>query len=96
MPETGERKRDVHLRDAGAVAAHFRDLGLLEREVLAIAGLDHRGRLLCERRLQGHAFGVAATPGALLPAVLAASAVGPSMPSALTPSERLIASTRRR
>ena len=75
MPETGERKRDVHLRDAGAVAAHFRDLGLLEREVLAIAGLDHRGRLLCERRLQGHAFGVAATPGALLPAVLAASAV---------------------
>ena len=65
----------VRLRDAVAVAAHFRDLALLEREVLAIAGLDHRGFLLCERRLHGHGFGVPATPRDLLPAVLTAGAV---------------------
>ena len=61
--------------DAVAVAAHFRDLALLEREVLAIVGLDHRGRLLCEHRVQGHAFGVSATPRDLLPSVLRAGAV---------------------
>ena len=63
----------VRLRDAVAVAAHFRDLALLEREVLAIAGLDHRGFLLCERRLHGHGFGVPATPRDLLRMVLSES-----------------------
>jgi DNA repair protein RadC len=75
MPSTLCHEPPIHLRDAGAVAAHFADLGPLPREVLAIAGLDHRGRLLCERRLPGHAFGVVASPIALLPTVLTAGAV---------------------
>ncbi len=75
MPEQREQPVALCLRDAVAVAAHFRDLALLEREVLAIAGLDHRGHLVCEHRLNGHAFGVPATPRDLLPAVLRAGAV---------------------
>ena len=90
----------VRLRDALDVAAHFRDLALLEREVLAIAGLDHRGQLLCERRLHGHAFGVRATPLDLLPAVLAAGAVAAILvhnhPSGrLAPSDADLAFTTR-
>ena len=65
----------LRLRDPVAVAAHFRELALLPREVLAIVGLDRRGHVLCEHRLVGHAFGVAATPADLLPVVLAAGAV---------------------
>ncbi len=90
----------ICLADAPAVAAHFRDLALQEREVLAIAGLDHRGRLLCERRLHGHAFGVVATPADLLPAVLAAGAVAAVLvhnhPSGrLAPSQADLAFTMR-
>ena len=75
MTQTPLADQPIHLRNAGEIAAHFADLAHLPREVLGIAGLDHRGRLLCERRLQGHAFGVVTTPIALLPTVLTSGAV---------------------
>lgn len=75
MSKSPTALQPVRLPDACAVAAHFRDLALLEREVLAIAGLDHRGQVLCEHRLHGHVSGVAATPRDLLPVVLRAGAV---------------------
>lgn len=74
-PTTTPSPAPMHLRDPAAVAAHFRDLALLPHEVLAVAALDPAGRLLCERRLQGHAFGVPATPRDFLPDVLRAGAV---------------------
>ncbi len=90
----------AQLRDPLAVAAHFRDLALAEREVLAIAGLDHRGRVLCEHRVHGHAFGVQATPRDLLPAVLTSGAVAAVLvhnhPSGrLAPSQADLAFTAR-
>ena len=65
----------VHLSDAAAVAAHFRDLALLPKEVLVVAAVDHRGALLGQQRLHGQATAVVAQPRDLLRFVLAANAV---------------------
>lgn len=100
MLQLTQQEPIVRLRDPLSIAVHFRDLALAEREVLAIAGLDHRGHLLCERRLRGHAFGVNATPRDLLPAVLTAGAVAAVLihnhPSGrLAPSQADLAFTSR-
>lgn len=65
----------VQFHDAAAIAAHYRDLAILEREVFVVAGLDAHGRLLCQRRTQGQVGGVAVAPRDVLRLLLLAGAV---------------------